>query len=135
MRPFTRIFLLAAGTLVVAPFTASALPPLLSQESIVAPLVEARAADVVRRGCPAYKVNMVRAWQEARALQAKARKMGYSQAQIDAFIEDRGAKDAVKARANALLAGLGASGNAASLCAAGDRLVGQSVVAGKLIRR
>lgn len=135
MRPFAKRFVLPLALAAAAPLTAQALPPLLSQESIVAPLVEARAADVVRKGCGSYKVNMVRAWKEARALQAQARQMGYSQAQIDAFIEDRQAKDAVKGRANALLASLGADGSQASLCAAGDRLVRQSAVAAKLIRR
>lgn len=130
----TRIHLVAV-TLMAMPMTAFALPPLISVDGIVDPLVEARAADVVRKGCGAYSVNIVRAYREAKALESQALKMGYTKAQVQSFIKDKAAKTVVKSRANELLRTLGATGDEASLCAAGDRLVQRSAIAAKLISR
>lgn len=117
------------------PAIATAKAPIITVDALVSPLVEARAADVVRKGCPAYSANMIRAFGEARKLEKKAIGMGYAKEEIRAFIKDDAAKTEVKKRANTLLADLGARGDAASLCKAGDALVARSPLAAKLISR
>lgn len=117
------------------PVQVSANPPLLSVPELMTPLIEARAADVVRKGCPSYTANIIRAYQEAKALEVKAIKMGYKKSEVRAFIKNPEAKSYVKGKANVLLASLGAKGDSASLCAAGDRLVARGGIASRLISR
>lgn len=124
-----------AVTFALLASTAQAKPPLIQVNELVQPLVEARAANVVRKGCEAYSVNVIRAYRDANALKNRAVKMGYSKSEVDAFIDDKVAKAHVKTRADALLAELGYRGDSASLCAAGDRLVQWSAVANRLISR
>lgn len=125
---------IAAGSLIGT--VAAALPPLISADALTAPLVEARAADLIRRGCPAYSVNMLRALSEAKALEKRAVSAGYPKDEVRAFIKDKEAKAEIYKRADALLRDLGArKGDQASICAAGDALVARGGVASRLIFR
>lgn len=115
---------------------ASARPPLLEVESLISPLVEARAADIVRKGCPAYSVNMVRAYSEAKKLERAAVSAGYPKSEVKSFIRDKGVKAEIYRRSDALLRRLGFDGqNEDSLCAAGDALVSRGGIAARLISR
>lgn len=114
---------------------ASAQTTFLSVPELSQPLIEGRAADIVRKGCPAYKPNLVRALREIRGLERRAMELGFSKAEIQSTINDRASKDQVTAAAQKILRDLGHTGDQASLCAAGDRLVQTSAVARRLIRR
>lgn len=124
----------AAGSLIGGP--AAALPPLITVDGLTAPLVEARAADLIRKGCPAYSVNMLRALSEAKGLEKRAVDAGYPKDHVRAFIKDKGAKAEIYRRADVLLRDLGVrNGDQASFCAAGDALVAKGGVASRLIFR
>lgn len=130
---------LLAATIAAASITgtaANALPPLMSVDALTGPLVEARAADLVRKGCPAYSVNMIRALSEAKALEKRAISAGYPKDEVRAFVKDKEAKAEIYRRADALLRDLGVkNGDTDSLCAAGDALVARGGLASRLIFR
>jgi hypothetical protein len=76
-----------AAALLAGP--AAALPPLSQERHINESLVQARVADMLRRGCPSLDARIIRAFGEARKLKRYALDQGYSEAQIDAFLDSR----------------------------------------------
>ena len=75
---------LLGAAMLAAP--ASALPPLSQNTHINNSLVQARVADLLRRGCPDLDARIIKAFGEARKLKRYAKDQGYSDAQIDAFL-------------------------------------------------
>lgn len=120
-KSLTALALMTAATPVIA-----AGP--ISDPAIRDPLVVARAADLARRACPAYRANMITAFAEARALKRQAVRSGMSESEIDEALSDGPAKRDVYARADALLASL--PGDA---CARADALVARYPLARRLI--
>ncbi|MFD2843114.1 DUF5333 domain-containing protein [Paracoccus cavernae] len=97
----------AASTLVAVPAFAQQAP--LSQEKYINDrLIAARIADRVRRECPTYGARMVYAWGQARALKRYALGKGYSEAQIDAFLDSKEDKKRIYAVAEDYLKRKGA---------------------------
>ena len=93
---------LIAAALALATLTtpAAALEPLSQNAYVNDRLVQARVADVVRRNGPSIDARLVRAFSEARALKRHARNQGYSEAQIDAFLDSRADRQRIYAEAD-----------------------------------
>jgi hypothetical protein len=111
-----------------------ALPPLSENAYINDRLVQARVADRIRKECDAISARLVYAYSQARALKRYALEQGYTDAEIEAFLDSRAEKDRVKAAAEAYLAANGAvAGDAASFCALGVKEIAAGSIAGSLI--
>lgn len=111
--------------------SAMAKPPLISVHELTGPLIEGRAADLVRKECDSYKVNMISAISQVRGLKNKASRMGYSDDEIDAFVESRETKNFITGESRKLLRTYGSETD--GICAAGDELVRRHPLADKLI--
>lgn len=124
--------LAATFTLIAAP--AMALEPLSQERYINDRLIAARIADEIRRECPTIDARMVYAWSQARALREYARDKGYSDAQIDAFLDSRPDKDRIYAVADDYMARNGVvKGDAESYCRLGRDEIAKKTVTGSLL--
>lgn len=111
---------------------ALALPPLSQNAYINDRLIQARVADRIRKECDDIAARFAYAYSQARALKRYALDLGYSDAEIDAFLGSKPDKDRVKAAAEAYLAANGAT-DEAGFCALGRREIAAGTVAGSLI--
>lgn len=123
---------LAAVTIGTAP--AFALEPLSQEKYINDRLIGARIADRIRRECPSLNARVFYAYSQARALKRYARDKGYSEAQIEAFLDNRQEKTRIYAVAEDYLTRKGATkGNAESFCAVGRQEIQNRTVIGSLL--
>ncbi|MDF3607360.1 DUF5333 domain-containing protein [Paracoccus sp. DMF-8] len=126
----------AAVSLQALPVAAQQVP--LAQEKYVNDrLIAARIADRIRRECPSYNARMIYAYGQARALKAYARNQGYSEAQIEAFLDSKEDKRRIYAVAEDYLTRNGAvKGNAQSFCRVGaQEFANNSYIATFLVAR
>lgn len=126
---------LAAATFAATP--AMSLEPLAQDKYINDRLIAARIADRIRRECPSYSARMVYAYNQARALKKYARDKGYSEAQIDTFLDSKEDKRRIYGVAEEYLTRKGAvKGNADSFCTVGaQEFANNSYVATFLVKR
>lgn len=130
--------LLSAIVLAVGLATpAVTLEPLSQEKYINDRLIAARIADRVRRECPSYNARMIYAWNQARALKQYALNKGYSEAQIDAFLDSKPDKQRIYAVAEDYLTRHGARpGDAQSFCRIGaQEFANNSYIATFLVAR
>ena len=122
--------LLAAGP-------AAALEPLSQEKYINDRLTSARIADRIRRECPTIDARILYAFGEARKLKAYAQKKGYSNKQIDAFLDSKAEKKRIYAVAEDYLTRHGARpGDAASFCAIGKKeIAGKTLIGSFLVAK
>lgn len=111
---------------------ALALPPLSDNAYINDRLIQARVADRIRKECGDIAARFAYAYSQARALKQYALDQGYSDAEIEAFLDSKPDKDRVKAAAEAYLVANGAT-DEAGFCALGQREIAAGTVAGSLI--
>jgi hypothetical protein len=122
------IFALALGLATPA----LALPPLSENTYINDRLIQARVADRIRKECGSIAARFAYAYSQARALKRYALDQGYSEAEIEAFLDSKADKDRVKAAAEAYLLANGAT-DEAGFCALGRAEIAAGSVAGSLI--
>ncbi|MFV0303719.1 MAG: DUF5333 domain-containing protein [Paracoccus sp. (in: a-proteobacteria)] len=97
-------------------------------------LVAARVAHRIRKECPTIDFRVVYAWSQARALKQYAREQGATDAQIDAYIDDRSVKDRIYGIADTYLSQQGAiKGDAESFCRVGRDEIAKNTVSGSLL--
>lgn len=120
------------GALLASP--AAALEPLSQEKYINDRLIAARIADRVRRTCPTIDGRILYAYGEARKLKSYARNKGYSNAQIDAFLDSKPDKKRIYAVAEDYLTRKGAKpGDAQSFCAIGRQEIANKTIIGSLL--
>lgn len=113
---------------------AAALEPLAQERHINDSLVQARVADVLRRGCPTLNARMVRAFSEARALKRYALDRGYSEAQIDAFLDSREERQRIYREADRYMVANGVvNGEPETFCRLGREEIARKTIAGSLL--
>ena len=113
---------------------AAALEPLSQEKYINDRLIAARIADRIRRTCPTIDGRILYAYGEARKLKSYAQKKGYSNAQIDAFLDNRQEKDRIYAVAEDYLKRKGArADDPQSFCAVGRQEIANRSVIGSLL--
>ena len=122
---------LVAATL-AAP--ATALPPLSQEPHVNDSLIQARVADMLRRGCPSLDARIIRAFSEARKLKRYALDKGYSEDQIDAFLENRDERRRIYAEADRYMTANGVvNGQPETFCRLGQQEIAQKTIAGSLL--
>jgi len=117
-----------------AAVAAQALPPLSQNSYVTDRLVAARVADRIRRTCPTISARLIYAYMQARALKAHALKQGYTEDQIETFLDDKAEKRKIYATAEKYLADNGATpDNVQGFCALGRKEIENRTIAGSLI--
>lgn len=129
-----RPFLLAALALVLAG-PALALEPLEKEVHINDSLRAGRIGDVIRKNCPTIEARMFTVWFKIEQLKSYARKKGYTEPEVRAFLKDPAQKARIKAEADAWLASQGAvAGDAESYCRVGRQEIAKGTLLGSLMR-
>lgn len=107
----------------------------LSQESHVNDsLIQARVADMLRRGCPGIDARMVRAFSEARKLKRYALDKGYSETEIDAFLDNREQRQRIYREADRYMVANGVvNGEPETFCRLGREEIARKSIAGSLL--
>jgi hypothetical protein len=111
---------------------AVALPPLSENTYINDRLIQARVADRIRKECGSIAARFAYAYSQARALKQYALDQGYSEAEIEAFLDSDAEKARVKGAAEAYLSANGAT-NEEGFCALGRAEIANGTIAGSLI--
>jgi hypothetical protein len=128
-----RVVLAALAAAAVAQ-PAAALEPLSQNTYVNDRLVQARVADLVRRGCPTISARLVRAFTQARALKRHALDEGYSEAQIEAFLDSDEDRQRIYARADRYMVENGVvNGQPETFCRLGRDEIARQTVAGSLL--
>ncbi|MDQ1899228.1 DUF5333 domain-containing protein [Paracoccus sp. WLY502] len=126
---------LVALSLAAAPASpAAALPPLSQERHVNDSLVQARVADLLRRGCPDLDARIIKAFSEARKLKRYALEQGYSEAQIDAFLDSREERRRIYAQADRYMVANGVvNGQPETFCRLGRQEIERKTIAGSLL--
>ena len=113
---------------------AAALEPLSQEKYINDRLIAARIADRIRKTCPTIGARIFYAYGQARQLQSYARKKGYSDAQIDSFLDSKQEKKRIYAVAEDYLVRNGAKkDNPESFCRIGRAEIQKKTIIGSLL--
>ncbi|WCR14869.1 DUF5333 domain-containing protein [Paracoccus seriniphilus] len=124
---------LFASTLAAAN-PAAALEPLSQERYINDRLIAARIADRIRRECPSISGRLVYAFMQARELKKYALQKGYSEAQIDGFLDSKQDKKRIYATAEDYMARNGVkAGDPESFCRLGREEIARKTVTGSLL--
>ncbi|WP_112315778.1 DUF5333 domain-containing protein [Rhodovulum viride] len=86
---------------------AEARPALRDQAGIVEGLQVIATANMIRKQCPRIEARMLTAYGYMRGLKSRASRLGYSDAEIRAFVEDKAQKARVEGAARDWLAARG----------------------------
>ncbi|MFM2355252.1 MAG: hypothetical protein RLZZ528_988 [Pseudomonadota bacterium] len=119
-------------TISAAAAPAAALPPLGENTYVTERLIAARVADRIRKTCPDISARILYAFSEARALVAWAEDQGYSEDEIDGFLDDRREKRKIYEAAETYLTENGAV-DEAGFCALGRAEIEKGSIIGSLI--
>lgn len=127
-----RLMMIAALALTASP--AAALEPLSQEKYINDRLIAARIADRIRRECPTIDARLVFAFMQARKLKSYAQDKGYSEDQIEAFLDSKPDKARIYAVAEDYMTRNGVTaGDAESFCRLGRDEIARKTVTGSLL--
>lgn len=125
---------IAAVTVTLTAIPAAALEPLSQERYINDRLIAARIADRIRRECSSVDARLFYAFQQARALKKYAQNKGYSNAQIDAFLDSDADKKRIYAVAEDYMSRNGVKpGDEESYCRLGREEIAKKTVTGSLL--
>ncbi|MBU2958219.1 DUF5333 domain-containing protein [Paracoccus sp. C2R09] len=125
---------IAALAFGIAAGPASALEPLSQETYVNDRLMQARVADLVRRGCGSIDARLIRAFNEARKLKRYALDKGYTEDQIEAFLDSDPDRDRIYREADRYMRENGVeNGNEESFCRLGRNEIARQTVAGSLL--
>lgn len=129
-------FALAAGpALVFGPLPALALGPLKDVAYVRDGIIAVGIAYEIGDKCGSIEARYLRGLGLLNDLKAHAAGLGYTDAEIDAYIDDDAEKDRLEAVARQQLADLGAvAGDEASYCAVGEAQIAAGTQVGQLLR-
>ena len=114
---------------------AVAKPPLREVAAIDDALLDMGVADIIRKNCPDISARMLRAVKMAWDLKGKAGDLGYSDAEIDAYIDSDAEKARMKARGAAFFKAKGVdTSDPQSYCALGREEIQKSSRIGSLLK-
>ena len=129
------IVLAAALFAASLPFVAEGKVPLAEETHINDQLIAGAAGDILRNTCPTISARMLTVLSKLNALEGYARKQGYTEEEVKAFLKDKSEKARIKAAAKAYLAKAGAvEGDTESYCAAGRDEIDKGTLLGSLLR-
>jgi hypothetical protein len=114
---------------------AQELPPLGQVPSIWEGLVQTALAYEIGDKCGSLDARIGQGWLYLLSLQATARDLGYSQEEVEAFVDDEAEQDRLEAEARARLATLGVvEGQEETYCAIGRAEIAKGSLAGRFLR-
>jgi hypothetical protein len=120
-------------SLIAAPVAAN--PPLREVAAIDDALLDLGIADRIRKECPSISARMVKAVTYVRGLEKKARKLGYSKAEIEAYTDSDTEKARMRARGAEYFAAQGVeTSDPQSYCALGNAEIQKGSRIGSLLR-
>ncbi|MGI9389781.1 MAG: DUF5333 domain-containing protein [Boseongicola sp.] len=112
-----------------------ALQPIHEDRTVVSGFYAIGLADEVRKQCDNIDPRMFRAYRYLRALERYARKMGYSDVQIEELADNKVEKEKLRTRIRADLLKRGASPeNPEGYCTVGREEIAKGSAAGRLLR-
>lgn len=115
--------------------TAQARPPLAQVSEITEGLIAVGMAYELSERCPEVKPRMIRGALRLNGLRSRAQKLGYTKAEIDAYVDDKAEKARLEQVARARLAALGAApGDRAGHCAVARQQMAERTAVGTLLR-
>lgn len=118
-----------------APTNALALPPLREVKEIDDTLMQIAIADEIRKTCGDISARMIRALAQINALESKAKKLGYSDSEIDDYVTSKSEKKRMRSKAEAWLTSQGVnSKDDKALCAFGKTQIAKDTYIGSLLR-
>lgn len=122
-----------ALSLLAAPVAAK--PPLRDVPAIDDALLDLGIADLVRKNCPDISARMLTAITYLYRLKDKARDLGYSDAEIDAYVDSDAEKARMRARGAAFFQARGVdTSDPQSYCALGRAEIQKSSRIGSLLK-
>ncbi|WP_254684957.1 DUF5333 domain-containing protein [Tateyamaria omphalii] len=114
---------------------ASAKPHLRDVPEIDGTILAVGIADEIRKNCPDISARMLRAMSVVNGLKGRARALGYTDAEIDAYRKSDAEKARLKAKGAAYLKQAGVSpGEPATYCALGQAEIERGGQIGALLR-
>ncbi|MEM9249642.1 MAG: DUF5333 domain-containing protein [Pseudomonadota bacterium] len=114
---------------------ADARPHLRDNTYINDQLFAAAVGDQIRRNCPTISARMVLVWRKARALERHALTEGYTENEIEAYLESKPDIRAMEARRDSYLSEHGVRrGDADSYCTLGNAEIAAKSLIGELLR-
>lgn len=120
-------------SLLAAPLAAK--PPLREVAEIDNGLMAIAIADEIRKNCDGISARWVRAMQQIKALEARARALGYSKDEIDDYVTSKAEKQRMRGKAEAWLASQGVpAGDKKALCDFGRRDIARNGPVGSFLR-
>ena len=120
-------------TLLAAPVAAK--PPLRDVAEVDDALLDLGIADRVRKQCPSISARMAKAINYAWQVKAKARELGYSDAEIESYVKSDAEKERMKARGAAFFKSRGVdTSDPQSYCAFGLQEIQKSSRIGSLLK-
>lgn len=127
--------LLTALALTAGAATALALPGLKHEDDLNDRLFVVSVADKIRRECDSISARMFRALSYMQSIKTDAEARGYSGAEIEAYVKNRGEKAKMRERRDAYFRSKGASDrDPQSLCRLGRDEIAGSTAVGALLR-
>lgn len=128
------LMIAALGALLLATSVA-AKPPLRDVPEIDDALLDLGIADLIRKNCPDISARLFKAVRYLRNLEAQAKAMGYTEAEIDAYTDSDAEKDRMRARGAAFFEARGVdTSDPQSYCALGLEEIQKSSRIGSLLR-
>ena len=110
-------------------------PPLRDVAAIDDALFDLGIADRIRKNCPTISARMFKAVRYVNRLEAKARELGYSDAEIEAYTDSDAEKDRLRAKAATFFAARGGDpARPESYCAVGLEEIQKASRIGSLLR-
>lgn len=115
--------------------SAEAKPPLRDVAEIDDALLDLGIADQIRKNCPDISARMIKAVFFVRKLQSRARELGYSDAEIEAYTDSDAEKNRMRKRGAAFFAAKGVdTSKPESYCALGRSEIEKSSRIGSLLK-
>jgi len=124
------------GALLLAmPVAAADLPPLSQDAHVTRSLLAAAVGDEIRKNCPTISARLFRALTKAKALERYALNKGYTEDQIEAFLDSKDERARMTALRDAYLAQNGVvPADADSYCRLGLAEIERGSLTGSLLR-
>ena len=132
---YSKPFGLALALCLTVSSAAAAKPPLRDVAYVDDGLFQIAVADLIRKGCGEIDARLFKAIGVLRDLNQHARSLGYTQAEIDAFVDSDIEKDRMRARGAELFAARGVNPeNPDDLCRMGREEIASNSPVGQLLK-
>lgn len=98
-------------------------------------LMQIAIADEIRKTCDGISARMIRGLAQINSLESRAKALGYSKSEIDAYVTSKSEKRRMRAKAESWLASQGVKANDdKALCAFGRAQMDRKTYIGSLLR-